>query len=222
MGRITRILSAIALITAACIWSVSTLVTKAAVVHQGVATLAERFPSADEIFRPADFIRATDTVAPGPIVATSMPAWGKTDRLLSMAGCGKPEWPFLAAECFPVQPARMAEPTVTIERRVGGDTSELVRVPVAPGPGAALAPACKQNLAAATARLERALAHLKGVKASDGAETCAAYRRDFFEMVKAREVTARCRIGPERDRELGTIDVAVENINGAIAQSCGS
>ena len=73
-----------------------------------------------------------------------------------------------------------------------------------------------------TARLERALAQARqGKPAADG-DACAAYRRDFFEVVKAREVTALCKTGTERVQDLGRIDAAVENINGAIAMSCGT
>jgi hypothetical protein len=38
--------------------------------------------------------------------------------------------------------------------------------------------------------------------------------------VKARAVTALCRSGPQRDRELGRLDADVETINNAIAASC--
>jgi hypothetical protein len=41
-------------------------------------------------------------------------------------------------------------------------------------------------------------------------------------IVQARELAAKCKTGTERDQELGRIDLAVENVNGAIAQSCGS
>ena len=44
----------------------------------------------------------------------------------------------------------------------------------------------------------------------------------FFEVVKAREVTALCKTGTERAQDLGRIDAAVENINAAIAMSCGT
>jgi len=81
-----------------------------------------------------------------------------------------------------------------------------------------VAPGCQQSLAVAGARLEQARAHLKGRQA--GGEACATYRRHFFEVVKAREVTAMCKTGTERERELSDIDAAVENLNGAIARTC--
>jgi hypothetical protein len=243
MGKWTGTVSAVALLAAIGIWSTSTLVTKAAINEQA-ATAANSFPTTA-----AEFIREPDGVERKLMNA------GKADRLVSIADCGKREWPFLALDCFaatpkPVQPA---EPTVTVERRTGSNSSELVRSPASATPASVkmaaaasvaaptmtapsamaapsvtvaasamvAAPACKQNLAAATARVERARAYTKGTPANGGADACAGYRRDFFEMVKAREVTAMCKTGAERDRDLGTIDLAVESINGAIAQSCG-
>jgi hypothetical protein len=40
--------------------------------------------------------------------------------------------------------------------------------------------------------------------------------------VKARAVTAQCKSGSERERDLGKLDGAVEDINGLIAARCGS
>ena len=65
------------------------------------------------------------------------------------------------------------------------------------------------------------VAHVKVARANNSADTCAAYRRDFFDVVQAREVTALCKTGAEREQDLGRIDLAVEDINGAIAKSCG-
>jgi len=39
-------------------------------------------------------------------------------------------------------------------------------------------------------------------------------------MVKARAVTALCKSGPERDRDLGRLDADVAHINDAIAARC--
>jgi hypothetical protein len=233
MGRISGLVSAIALLAGIGLWSTSTLVTKAAVGAYGAATLAERFPQADEMFRQTDFITAPYHPAPALMVT----AWGKADRLVTIGNCGQQQWPFLGSDCFKAEsakaeaakpeaakPAPQPQRTVTIERRPAQNTSELVRVAVAGPPAAAMsvAPTCKQNLAAAGARLEHALAHLKGMPGSQASEMCATYRRDFFEVVKAREVTALCKTGAERDHDLGAIDLAVENLNGAIAQRCGS
>jgi hypothetical protein len=235
MSKLTGMVSALALLAAVGIWSTSTLVTKAAVGEQTTA-------ATNGLAATADFIREPDS-RELPLIGA-----GKGDRLASIADCGKREWPFLTLDCFAApKPAQPAAPTVTVERRTGPNSSELVRTPASGAPAAKAATpitatasvaaaaatpipaaaasavssaACKQNLPAATARVERARAYVKGTPGTGGADTCAGYRRDFFEMVKAREVTAMCKTGAERDRDLGTIDLAVENINGAIAQGC--
>lgn len=214
MRRITRIVASLALAIGLAVWSISAHVTKVALGGPGAATLAERFPRADEMFRPVSFLRGAESDS-----AQAIPLPGANQ--LVAAACGKAEWPFLASECFPLPRQATAEPAITIARQTGENESELVRVPAASPPGAALAAACRQNLAAATARVERALAQIKGVRTNGGSDRCTTYRRHFFEIVKAREVTARCTSGAQRDRELGTIDVAVENLNGVIAQTCG-
>jgi hypothetical protein len=177
--------------------------------------IAYRFPEATEVLRPMAFIR--DSRAP------IVPARGKADKLqASIADCGGQNWPFMATECLVAassKPVPMVNRPATVERRIADNTSELVRAPAA---NAIAPPACRYNLAAATARMERALARVKGVRTGRDADTCAAYRRDFFDVVQARELTALCKTGAERIQDLGRIDVAVENINGAIALSCGS
>src|SRR5215510_4740698 len=240
MGKLTGTVSAMAILAAIGLWSTSTLGTKAAVTEPASPATLSLSTAA-----PADFIREPNNVE------RKLMGFGKADRLPSIADCGKREWPFLTLDCFAATP-KPAAPTVTVERRTGENTSELVRTPVSATPAAAKVappvsvaprvsvaasamavpsapvaasaavstPACKQNLAAATARVERARTYVKGMT-NGGADTCAGYRRDFFEMVQAREVTAMCKTGAERERDLGTIDAAVDSINGAIAQSCG-
>jgi hypothetical protein len=70
------------------------------------------------------------------------------------------------------------------------------------------------------ARAASLQARIKHLGAAHGAEVCAATRLYFLEVVKTRAVTALCRNGPERDRELGRLDADVETINNAIAASC--
>jgi hypothetical protein len=84
-------------------------------------------------------------------------------------------------------------------------------------PAALEQPGCDRNLADAVANMTAQQAR---AKAAYGAEACAATRLYFLEVVKARAVTALCKNGPERDRELGRLDADVENINTAIAASC--
>ena len=61
---------------------------------------------------------------------------------------------------------------------------------------------------------------LKGLDAKEGKDVCSATRLYFLEVVKARAVTALCKSGPERERELGRFDADVEHINEAIAARC--
>jgi hypothetical protein len=70
--------------------------------------------------------------------------------------------------------------------------------------------------------VERVLARIKDTRTRQGTDACATYRNDFFAVVQAREVTALCKTGAERERDLSRIDGAVEDINGAIAVTCGT
>jgi hypothetical protein len=190
---------------------------------------ALRFPEASEIFQPRGLIapRQSDSVA----------SWIGDLPHGSLAVCGN----FLSAACVlsvsqkqaaeaqrpaaAAQPATVTPPAPVRETRAVAapppasiTRSEPVRAPVALPPPAS----CKQTLPAAAARLERALAQIKAMDRRNSADQCAAYRRDFFEVVRAREVTAQCKTGAERAHDLGRIDAAVEDINGAIAASCGA
>lgn len=81
-------------------------------------------------------------------------------------------------------------------------------------------PGCDRTLASAAANVAARQARLKQLGGAPGAETCNAARLYFLEVVKARAVTATCKIGPERDRELGRLDADVEQGNAAIAARC--
>ena len=63
-------------------------------------------------------------------------------------------------------------------------------------------------------------ARTKKLGMTSGRETCSATQLYFLEVVKARAVTALCKSGAERERELGRLDADVEHINGAIAGGC--
>jgi hypothetical protein len=86
--------------------------------------------------------------------------------------------------------------------------------------GPTMLPGCERNLAAVNVGLSATQARLKHLGAASGPATCSATRLYFLEVVKARAVTAVCRSGPERDRELGRLDADVEHINDAIASRC--
>jgi hypothetical protein len=81
-------------------------------------------------------------------------------------------------------------------------------------------PGCDRNLAEASTSVTAMQARLKGLDVKQSEDMCTATRLYFLEVVKARAVTALCKSGPERERELGRFDADVEHINEAIAARC--
>ena len=81
-------------------------------------------------------------------------------------------------------------------------------------------PGCDRNLAEATSNIAAMQARVRSLGTREGHEMCSATRLYFLEMVKARAVTALCKSGTERERELGRFDADVEHINEAIAARC--
>jgi hypothetical protein len=63
-------------------------------------------------------------------------------------------------------------------------------------------------------------ARIKSLTAVNASEMCTATRFYFIEVVKARAVTALCKSGTERERDLGRLDADVDRINDAIAARC--
>ena len=96
----------------------------------------------------------------------------------------------------------------------------LLMAPPAPA-AQAEQPGCERNLADVNASVSALQARVKSMGAAKGAESCSATRLYFLEVVKARAVTAVCKSGPDRDRELGRLDADVQHINEAIAARCG-
>jgi hypothetical protein len=91
----------------------------------------------------------------------------------------------------------------------------------APAPAGTLDQQCRQSLAAASAGMQASGAQVNTVR-DKGEESCVAVRRHFLEVVKARAVAALCTTGAERTQDLGRLDGTVEQINGMIAERCGS
>jgi len=90
-----------------------------------------------------------------------------------------------------------------------------------PSPAAPIEhPGCDRNLADVTANVSALQARVKSTSTVNGADICSATRLYFLEVVKARAMTAVCKSGPDRDRELGRLDADVEHINEAIAARC--
>lgn len=95
----------------------------------------------------------------------------------------------------------------------------LLAAPAAPAAPVQL-PGCDRNLADATASVASMQARIKNLGGVAGAENCTATRLYFLEVVKARAVTALCKSGAERERDLGRLDADVAHINEAIAARC--
>ena len=81
-------------------------------------------------------------------------------------------------------------------------------------------PGCDRNLADASAGVAALQARIKSINAARGPEICNATRLYFLEVVKARAVTAVCKTGPDRERDLVRLDADVEQLNEAIAARC--
>jgi hypothetical protein len=81
-------------------------------------------------------------------------------------------------------------------------------------------PACKRDLMAASAGVTQVVTRMKGLVRAAEAEKCTVYREQFLLAVKARAVYANCKTGPDRDADVGRLDGTIEDINGAIAESC--
>ena len=94
----------------------------------------------------------------------------------------------------------------------------LVAPPARPEP---LQPTgCDRNLADASASVAAMQARIKSLGAGGGPEICNATRLYFLELVKTRALTAVCKTGAERERDLGRFDFDVEHTNEAIAARC--
>jgi hypothetical protein len=81
-------------------------------------------------------------------------------------------------------------------------------------------PGCERNIADSMASVTAMQARVKSLGAARGPEICNATRLYFLEVVKARAVIALCKVGPDRERELGRFDADVEHINEAITARC--
>jgi len=79
---------------------------------------------------------------------------------------------------------------------------------------------CDRNLADARASVAAMQTRIKSLSGVDRSEICKATQLYFFEVVKAREVTALCKSGNERERDLDRLDADVARTNEAIAARC--
>jgi hypothetical protein len=89
-----------------------------------------------------------------------------------------------------------------------------------PRPESPYLPGCDRNLADANASVAAMQAKIKNLSGADKSKICTVTQFYFLEVVRARAVTALCKSGPERERELGRFDADVAHANDAIAARC--
>ena len=93
--------------------------------QQPAVQVAQRFPVAEEMFAPF-------MAKPGGNVAAAF-ALPKGDRAPLAVGCTQQDWPYLTQGCLVSsngQPVRTVARVITIERRTGDNSSELIRAPM--------------------------------------------------------------------------------------------
>jgi hypothetical protein len=95
-----------------------------------------------------------------------------------------------------------------------------VRAAPPPRPESPYLPGCDRKLVDATASVAAMQAKIKNLSGANKSEICMVTRLYFFEVVQARAVTALCKNGAERDRDLGRFDADVAYANEAIAARC--
>ena len=100
-------------------------------------------------------------------------------------------------------------------------TFTMAVLAAAPAPSEApQLPNCERDISAASAGVAAMQARLKSLGGVDESEICTATRLYFLEVVKARAVTALCKSGIERDREIDRLNADVDHANEAIAARC--
>ncbi len=99
-------------------------------------------------------------------------------------------------------------------------TALLLAMLAAPAYPASPGQSCDQVLADAQAGVQAMQARIRGLGSAANPAVCNATRLYFLEVVKARAVTALCKDGVDRDRELDRLDADVEHINSVIAARC--
>jgi hypothetical protein len=95
--------------------------------EQSAATqITQRFPLTSEMFSPVSIAYFT--------AQKFAEQKAKADRLPLPDSCARQEWPYLSQQCLIASdgsPARKVNRFITVERRLGDNVSELVRLPVA-------------------------------------------------------------------------------------------
>jgi hypothetical protein len=99
--------------------------------QSAVEQVAQRFPVSSEMFTP---VSMTHFVAQKLAAAQPVADGSKGDKLQMAESCAREDWPYISRQCLVSTdggPVRKVSRVITIERRVGDNASELMRVPVA-------------------------------------------------------------------------------------------
>jgi hypothetical protein len=91
--------------------------------------VSQRFPVASEMFSPVPISQFA-----AHKLAAAVADGSKGDRLAGTDSCDRAGWPYFSHQCLVSAdggPVRKVSRVITIERRVGDNTSELMRMPVA-------------------------------------------------------------------------------------------
>jgi hypothetical protein len=97
--------------------------------ESAAAQVASRFPAESEMFTPVSMTSFTQKLIEQQVQTEGR----KADRQPVTETCTRQEWPYLAQQCLVSkdgQAVRKVNRIITVERRVGDSTSELVRLPI--------------------------------------------------------------------------------------------
>jgi hypothetical protein len=127
MITITKSMIALSALLAA--GAVAALDMSGAAGPSAAAQVASRFPTENEMFKPVSMTSFTQKLIEQQIQTEGR----KADRQPVSETCTRQEWPYLAQQCLVSkdgQSIRKVNRIITVERRVGDSTSELVRLPI--------------------------------------------------------------------------------------------
>ena len=104
-------------------------VTGSRAEDSATAQVAQRFPASHEMFAqlPIEWFAGQN------MNQQTMTDAGKNDRMPLSETCSRQDWPYLSQHCLVSvdgSPVRKVQRVITIERRIGDNTSELARLPV--------------------------------------------------------------------------------------------
>jgi hypothetical protein len=130
IGITKGMLALTALMSAGLVTAVD-MVVPSADSQPAAAQVAERFPLTSEMFAPVSLA----TLAMNQLSAQNQAQMDRKGDKLAVPSpdCDSQSWPYIAQDCLVSQdgnPVRKVSRVITIERRTGDNSSELMRLPV--------------------------------------------------------------------------------------------